>query len=153
FGTNGQVFTEIMPLGVGRYGDSLSGLAVLSDGKIVAAGESDLNFAVARYSADGVLDPSFDNAGKTTVAFGVVQVKRVLVQRHERRRSSGCEGRSWFRERPAQWLWSRLSHWRGVKHRCDRRSGQRRDQQLRQEHSLSNHRRRRKRQDHRRQQK
>lgn len=51
------------------------GIAVQSDGKIVAAGSSTASatdFAVARYNTDGSLDTSFDSDGKFTVDMGAV---------------------------------------------------------------------------------
>jgi uncharacterized delta-60 repeat protein len=52
-----------------RGWDAVSGLALQSDGKIVAAGSAgDANprFALARYLRDGTLDASFDGDGKVT---------------------------------------------------------------------------------------
>jgi uncharacterized delta-60 repeat protein len=52
------------------------GVAIQTDGKIVAAGESgqtrfsvDTTFALARYNADGTLDTAFDGDGKVTTNF------------------------------------------------------------------------------------
>lgn len=55
---------------------NIAGIAIQTDGKIVAAGisnfpGSNIDFAVARYTSNGVLDSSFSNDGITTVAFGV----------------------------------------------------------------------------------
>lgn len=65
FGTNGKVITDIS----GSDDDGYS-VAVQPDGKIVVAGYSRVgsyeDFAVARYLADGSLDPSFGNGGKVT---------------------------------------------------------------------------------------
>ncbi len=61
---NGLVLTDF-----GGVTDSASGLAIQTDGKIVAAGISRANlssqpdFALARYNVDGTLDTSFGNAG------------------------------------------------------------------------------------------
>ncbi len=51
------------------------GVAIQSDGKIVAAGYSlsatnNQDFALARYNTDGSLDTSFDGDGKLTTDFG-----------------------------------------------------------------------------------
>lgn len=59
FGADGRVSTDL-----GRHGEQAWGVAVQSDGKIVAAGDARLGsgnsaFAVARYEADGTLDPTF----------------------------------------------------------------------------------------------
>ena len=45
-------------------------VAIQSDGKIVVAGVSDLNFALARYTTAGELDTSFSGDGKLTQDFG-----------------------------------------------------------------------------------
>ena len=48
-------------------------LAIQSDGKIIAAGESQDSysaFAISRYNSDGSLDTSFDTDGKVTTSFG-----------------------------------------------------------------------------------
>ncbi|MEO8762731.1 MAG: T9SS type A sorting domain-containing protein [Ginsengibacter sp.] len=55
-------------------GDTLTSLALQSDGKIVASGYSseggNTNFAIARYNTNGTLDNSFDGDGKKTTDFG-----------------------------------------------------------------------------------
>ncbi len=43
-------------------------VAIQADGKIVAAGSSSGDFALARFNADGSLDTSFDGDGKVTTA-------------------------------------------------------------------------------------
>ena len=49
-------------------------VAIQSDGKIVAAGDSNngsnSDFALVRYNTDGSLDTSFDSDGKVTTAIG-----------------------------------------------------------------------------------
>jgi uncharacterized delta-60 repeat protein len=54
-------------------GDAALGVALQSDGKIVAAGVSssqlNSNFAVARYESDGDLDTTFNVDGKLTIDF------------------------------------------------------------------------------------
>ena len=69
FGLNGKVTTDFFD-----GADSVSGIAIQPDGKIVAAGSAvepavGLVFAVARYNPDGNLDPSFGSGGKTTTRF------------------------------------------------------------------------------------
>jgi uncharacterized delta-60 repeat protein len=46
-------------------------VAVQSDGKIVVAGTSFGDFALARYNGNGTLDTSFDGDGKLTTGFGL----------------------------------------------------------------------------------
>jgi uncharacterized delta-60 repeat protein len=68
FGTGGKVETAF-----GGIAASAWGVAIQADGKIVAAGRTydgtNTDFAVARYDADGTLDPSFGNGGKVTTNF------------------------------------------------------------------------------------
>jgi uncharacterized delta-60 repeat protein len=64
FDGDGRVMTDF-----GSY-EAASGIAVQADGKIVAAGSSEGDFALARYSADGSLDPSFDGDGRVKTDFG-----------------------------------------------------------------------------------
>lgn len=63
FGTNGEVATDFS-----TGNDSLFGMALQTDGKIVAVGRTDQSFiarsALARYSSDGSLDTSFGVGGK-----------------------------------------------------------------------------------------
>jgi uncharacterized delta-60 repeat protein/uncharacterized repeat protein (TIGR01451 family) len=53
--------------------DQASGLAIQTDGKIVAVGRADISgafdFPLARYNADGSLDTTFDGDGKVTTDF------------------------------------------------------------------------------------
>ena len=50
--------------------DLASAVAVQVDGKLVVAGTSDGNFALARYGVDGALDPSFSGDGLVTTDVG-----------------------------------------------------------------------------------
>jgi uncharacterized delta-60 repeat protein len=52
---------------------------VLGDGRIVAAGTSNGNFAVARLRANGSPDPTFSGDGKVTVDFGGADAARALA--------------------------------------------------------------------------
>ncbi|MDX3640787.1 calcium-binding protein [Streptomyces sp. MB09-02B] len=58
FGTAGIVRTDF-----GAY-DGVRALAIQSDGRIVAGGSSDDRVALARYTANGTLDTSFDGDGR-----------------------------------------------------------------------------------------
>ena len=67
---SGKVTTDF-----GEGADTIQALAVLSDGKILAAGYAhnsavDFDFALARYTADGVLDTTFGTEGKVTTPIG-----------------------------------------------------------------------------------
>jgi uncharacterized delta-60 repeat protein len=70
FGTGGTQTTDI------HYEDAVRGVALLPDGKILAAGRAAHDFMIARsdfglarYSADGVLDTGFSGDGLVTTDF------------------------------------------------------------------------------------
>lgn len=69
FGTGGKVVT---PVGVSD--DSANAVAIQSDGKIIAAGNSlngsDFDFVLVRYNTDGSLDNSFGLGGKVVTQIG-----------------------------------------------------------------------------------
>src|SRR5205809_4423277 len=70
FGTGGKVTTA-----VGTSDEAAYALATQADGKLVAAGETDVgsndyDFALVRYNANGALDPTFGTGGKVTTAIG-----------------------------------------------------------------------------------
>ena len=71
FGASGKVTTDFS-----GGSDSIAELVIQPDGKLVAAGTANIpgtgsDFALARYSADGVLDTAgFGTGGKTTTDFG-----------------------------------------------------------------------------------
>lgn len=69
FGTNGTVETSM------GSSSQINGLAIQSNGMIVAAGVADQAFAVARYNTNGLLDTTFNSAGSLpgtiTTAIGV----------------------------------------------------------------------------------
>lgn len=64
FGGNGFVTTDIF-----GNADQAYGVAVQADGKIVVAGQSQVDFALTRYNPDGSLDSTFGNNGKVTTDF------------------------------------------------------------------------------------
>jgi uncharacterized delta-60 repeat protein len=64
FGSGGKVVTDL------GSEDQAHAVAVQSDGKIVVAGLSNGDFALARYNRNGSLDTSFDGDGKVTTDFG-----------------------------------------------------------------------------------
>jgi len=71
FGTDGKVITDF---GVSAAANSV---AVQPDGKIVVAGEANIDgnyeFAVVRYNSNGALDNSFGAGGKVTTDFGLLE--------------------------------------------------------------------------------
>jgi uncharacterized delta-60 repeat protein len=64
FGHDGTVRTDL------GGSDRAFAIAVQSDGKIVAAGKSDADFAVARYTRGGRLDTTFSRNGRQLTDFG-----------------------------------------------------------------------------------
>ncbi|MFF9328155.1 calcium-binding protein [Streptomyces sp. NPDC014776] len=74
FNGNGSVDTGFGSGGIARtdFGgyEAVESLAVQPDGRIVAAGSSDSRYALARYTTDGSLDPSFDGDGRVTTPGG-----------------------------------------------------------------------------------
>lgn len=82
FGINGQISTTF---DIGLNQSQSAGIA--ADGKIMVVGKSTLtevgnsDFAIARYSANGILDTSLDNDGKITSAFekGNDQLVHLLI--------------------------------------------------------------------------
>ncbi|OGU06404.1 MAG: hypothetical protein A2075_07560 [Geobacteraceae bacterium GWC2_58_44] len=67
FGTGGKVTTDF----ASSY-DYANSVAIQADGKIIAAGSANNgtnDFALARYNADGSLDPGFGTGGKVTTDF------------------------------------------------------------------------------------
>jgi uncharacterized delta-60 repeat protein len=76
FGTNGLVTTDF-----GGSVDRAFAIALQPDGKLVVAGGSDANFALARYNSDGSLDPSFGAGGTVITTFGGSdQASAVILQ-------------------------------------------------------------------------
>ena len=65
FGGTGKVTTPIGP--ANAYGECI---AIQSDGRILAVGETDYDFALVRYNDDGSLDTSFGGTGKVTTSIG-----------------------------------------------------------------------------------
>ena len=66
FGDGGIVITSIGDI----TEDRAYAVAIQPDGKIIVAGESFHDFAVARYNSDGRLDDSFGDGGIVTTDFG-----------------------------------------------------------------------------------
>jgi uncharacterized delta-60 repeat protein len=81
FGSGGKVTTDFG----GVVFDAAFGVALQSNGKIVAAGAlfnsfgSSADFALARYMPDASLDPSFGGGGKVTTAFGGFDVASAVA--------------------------------------------------------------------------
>jgi uncharacterized delta-60 repeat protein len=76
FGNGGRVVASL------TGSDDLHALVVQPDGKLVVAGETNVSWIVARFTADGTLDPAFDNDGRTiTDVGGVGEAYDVALQR------------------------------------------------------------------------
>jgi uncharacterized delta-60 repeat protein len=96
FGSGGNVITVFSGNG---SSDVANGIAIQSDGKIVAAGVSLVNgsdeFALARYDTDGSLDPSFGIEGKVLTDFGNGSndaAKAVVIQADDKIVAAGSAG-------------------------------------------------------------
>jgi uncharacterized delta-60 repeat protein len=78
FSDDGKQTTDFADPGGNLPADSIGGIALQEDGKIIAAGASrpfafgpvDDRFALARYNPDGSLDTSFSEDGKQITSFG-----------------------------------------------------------------------------------
>jgi uncharacterized delta-60 repeat protein len=75
FGSGGKLTTDF-----GGF-DAAFGVALQSDGKIVAAGQggSSFDFALARYNPDGSLDASFGTGGKLTTDFAAFEAATAVA--------------------------------------------------------------------------
>ncbi len=76
FGTQGFVMTLFPESVSSSYGSS----AIQADGKIVAIGTINNNFAIARYNVNGTIDNSFSGDGMTIVDFGTSGAADVAIQ-------------------------------------------------------------------------
>jgi uncharacterized delta-60 repeat protein len=66
FGSGGLATTNFL----GNSDDLGSAVVLQFDGKIIVGGSSEDNFALARYTTGGVLDPTFGSEGKVTTNVG-----------------------------------------------------------------------------------
>jgi uncharacterized delta-60 repeat protein len=79
FGSNGKVYTALQLFGNGL--ERMTSMALQADGKIVVAGHSSGNFAIARFTTNGSLDTTFDGDGKVTTDLGGIEkVNGVALQ-------------------------------------------------------------------------
>ncbi|MBI5543314.1 MAG: hypothetical protein HY901_05460, partial [Deltaproteobacteria bacterium] len=86
FGVNGKRTTNL-----GTTGDMIRALGFQSDGKIIAAGKTATQFALARYSTAGTNDNSFGSSGRTltTIASGPSAAYAVHVLSDDRILAAG----------------------------------------------------------------
>ncbi len=75
FGTDGMAVVDLDP----GTDDVVSALAVLPDGRILAAGRAGDRFALARFLPDGQLDPSFGAGGTVITGEGLYAATDMLV--------------------------------------------------------------------------
>ncbi|WP_330308160.1 MULTISPECIES: calcium-binding protein [unclassified Streptomyces] len=76
FGTGGKTTTDL-----GGSADRANDMALQSDGRIVAAGIRNTDFAVARYNTDGTVDTGFGTGGRAVTDFGYYdEARSVAVQ-------------------------------------------------------------------------
>ena len=77
FGSGGKVDTDFF-----NSGSTGRAVVIQSDGRILLAGAAIGNFALARYSSDGTLDPTFGEGGKVTTDFqsGIDWATAVFIQ-------------------------------------------------------------------------
>jgi uncharacterized delta-60 repeat protein len=68
FGGDGRVQTDLDPSGWDSR-DEVMAVVIQNDRKILVAGESDHDFALARYNPDGTLDPTFGSGGRVLTDF------------------------------------------------------------------------------------
>lgn len=82
FGIGGKVRSQLIPSGQSAVNTFGKAIAIQVDGKIIVAGFTDSDFAIARYLADGTLDATFGNAGWATTAFSLpgAEATAILLQ-------------------------------------------------------------------------
>jgi uncharacterized delta-60 repeat protein len=88
FGKGGKLLTAFGS----QTPDYLAGIDIQADGKIVAAGESRGKFALAHYTADGRLDPSFGDGGKVLTGGGFGSISAIAFQRDGKIIAAGGPG-------------------------------------------------------------
>jgi uncharacterized delta-60 repeat protein len=92
FGRGGKVLTDL-----GSDSDTANAVATEADGKLVAAGQG-VAFALARYTADGSLDPRFGRGGKVLTGFGSLSdiAHAVAIQADGKLVAAGLSRRSGY---------------------------------------------------------
>jgi uncharacterized delta-60 repeat protein len=93
FGSFGKVTTNFVDDGNFGTDDVAFDLAIQSDGKLVAAGYTNGDFALARYALTGALDSTFSQDGKATTDFGSSERANALaIQTDGRIVAAGTSG-------------------------------------------------------------
>jgi uncharacterized delta-60 repeat protein len=102
YGTNGDLDNTFSGDGklttdMGSSLESFESVVLQSDGKIVAAGYSDGNFAVARYATNGDLDNTFSGDGKVTTNLGAMEgINSIALQSDGKIVAAGYSGSDFF---------------------------------------------------------
>ena len=92
FSGDGKLTTDL-----GSSLESFESVELQSDGKIVAAGYSDGNFAVVRYETNGDLDNTFSGDGKLTTNLGAMEgVNSIAIQSDGKIVAAGYSGSDFF---------------------------------------------------------
>ncbi len=93
FGSFGKVTTNFVDDGNFGTDDVAFDLAIQSDGKLVTAGYTNGDFALARYALTGALDSTFSQDGKATSDFGSGERANALaIQEDGRILAAGTSG-------------------------------------------------------------
>lgn len=93
FGSGGKTVTDF------GSDDTVYAVTVQSDGRIIAAGSSAGNFALARYNTNGGLDFSFGSSGKvSTDFFGTTDIARAIALQQDGRIVAAGESRFTLRD-------------------------------------------------------
>jgi uncharacterized delta-60 repeat protein len=87
FGVAGKTITDFAV-----SSDYAQALALRTDGKLVAGGVSNGNFALGRYTSAGLLDTTFGTAGKVTTDFGESDEVNALVLQGGKILAAGSTG-------------------------------------------------------------
>ncbi len=89
WGSSGTVWTNLSGGGFGGFGD----LLLLNDGRLLVAGSFLGDFAITRYSADGVLDVTFGGNGMAVTSFGTsAELSSLAVQADGKILATGAAG-------------------------------------------------------------
>jgi uncharacterized delta-60 repeat protein len=102
YGTNGDLDNTFSGDGklttdFGSSLESFESVVLQNDGKIVAAGYSDGNFAVARYATNGDLDNTFSGDGKVTTNLGAMEgINSIALQSDGKIVAAGYSGHDFF---------------------------------------------------------
>jgi uncharacterized delta-60 repeat protein len=91
FGNSGTVDSTFVSFGITQYAFAY-GVAIQADGKIDIAGGVSFGFSVLRYTAAGVLDPTFGSGGVSTLGSG--QANALAIQPDGKILAGGGSGSS-----------------------------------------------------------